>query len=43
MKIFRKTLLTVLLAALLTVSCFAEEVFHAAYLHGFPDGTLRPE
>ena len=43
MKIFRKIVLTALLAALLTVSCFAEEVFHAAYLHGFPDGTLRPE
>ena len=43
MKIFRKILLTALLAALLTVSCFAGEVFHAAYLQGFPDGTLRPE
>ena len=42
MKIFRKIVLTALLAALLTVSCFAGEVFHAAYLHGFPDGTLRP-
>lgn len=43
MKIFRKILLTALLAALLTVSCFAGEAFHAAYLKGFPDGTLRPE
>lgn len=42
MKIFRKIVLTALLAALLTVSCFAQEVFHAAYLRGFPDGTLRP-
>ena len=42
MKSIRKSLLTALLAALLTVSCFAQEVFHAAYLRGFPDGTLRP-
>lgn len=42
MKIFRNLLLTLLLAALLTIPCFAGETFHAAYLRGFPDGTLRP-
>ena len=43
MKIFRKLALAALLTALLTGACFAGEVFHAAYLQGFPDGSIRPD
>ena len=43
MKFFRNFLIALALAAAFALPCRAQEVFHAAYLHGFPDGTIRPE
>ena len=43
MKFFRKLLLALLVLAALRAPCFAQEVFHRAYLQGFPDGSIRPE
>ena len=43
MKFYRKMLLAFMRLAALRVPCFAQEVFHRAYLQGFPDGSIRPE
>ena len=43
MKFFRNFLITLALVSALALPCRAQETFHAAYLHGFPDGTIRPE
>lgn len=43
MKRFRKLAGILTAAALFCAPCFAGEVFHGAYLQGFPDGSIRPE
>lgn len=35
--------LAAVILVLATGTCAAQEVFHEAYLHGFPDGSIRPE
>lgn len=39
----RRIFLTLAILFCMTSACAAQEVFHAAYLHGFPDGSIRPE
>ncbi len=39
----REFFLAAVLAALLAGTCAAQEAYHAAYLYGFPDGSIRPE
>lgn len=39
----RRIFLALVILLNMMPACAAQEVFHAAYLHGFPDGSIRPE
>lgn len=43
MKKFLRLCLALALFSYLALPCRAQDIFHGAYLSGFPDGTIRPE